>query len=51
MPESEPTIVKTRFRFEHRDRKGRLIASSGMSKVEISLRKLVRRIQDGLKGT
>lgn len=44
-----PTIVYERFRFEHRDRKGRLIASNGMSRFETLFRKLLRRIQDGFE--
>lgn len=50
MPDENPPIIYERFRFEHRDGKGRLVASSGMSRVEISIRKLVRRIQDALEG-
>ena len=51
MPGSEenPTIIHERFRFEHRDSKGRLISSSGMSRVEITLRKLGRRIKDAFE--
>lgn len=44
-PES-PLVIQEKFSFEQRDSKRRLIARSGMSGIEILLRKVWRRIQD-----
>jgi len=39
-------VVADRFRFEQRDSKGRLIAYSGMGRLEFLLRKFWRKVQN-----
>jgi len=46
MSDKESPIVADRFRFEQRDSKGRLVARTGMSRVEFLLRKFMRKVQD-----
>jgi len=48
MSSKQGPLLQERFRYEHRDRRGRLVSRSSIGPAEFLLRKLLRWIQDAL---